>query len=64
LSERDFRYKWSCVAGKGEIDYPKVLKAGQTNGLEYYIIEQEAYDNITPIEAAKENADYLKKIKI
>jgi sugar phosphate isomerase/epimerase len=60
LSDKDA----SCVAGQGEIDYPKVLKAGQKNGLEYYIIEQEAYDGMTPIEAAKENADYLRKIKI
>ena len=60
LSDKDA----SCVAGKGEIDFPKILKAGQKNGLEYYIIEQEHYDGITSLEASKENADYLKKLKI
>ncbi len=54
----------SCVAGTGAIDFPKILNAGKKNGLEYYIVEQEHYDNMTPVQAAKENADYLKKIKI
>jgi sugar phosphate isomerase/epimerase len=54
----------SCVAGQGEIDFAKILKAGQKNGLQYYFVEQEHYDNMTPVEAAKENADYLKKLKI
>ncbi len=60
LSDKDA----SCVAGKGEIDFPKILKAGQKNGLEYYFVEQERYDGITSVEAAKGNADYLKKMKI
>ncbi len=54
----------SCVAGQGSIDYPKILKAGQANGLQYYLVEQEHYENLTPLEAAKQNADYLKKLKI
>ena len=54
----------SCVAGQGEIDFAKILKAGQKNGLKYYFVEQEHYDNMTPIEAAKGNAEYLKKLKL
>ncbi len=54
----------SCVAGTGAIDFPKILNVGKKNGLEYYIVEQEHYDNMTPLQAAKENAGYLKKIKI
>ena len=54
----------SCVAGQGDIDYIKILKVGKRNGLQYYIIEQEHFDGITPLEAAKANADYLKTIKI
>lgn len=54
----------SCVAGKGEIDYHSILKAGQKNGLKYYIIEQEDYNGMSSIQAAKENADYLKKFRI
>ncbi len=54
----------SCVAGQGEIDFAKILKVGQKNGLQYYFVEQEHYDNMTSLEAAKGNADYLKKLKI
>lgn len=60
LSDKDA----SCVAGDGEIDFAKILKVGQKNGLEYYIVEQEHYDGITSLEAAKENASYLTKLKI
>ena len=60
LSDKDA----SCVAGKGEINFAKILKVGQKNGLEYYIVEQEHYDGITSLEASKENADYLKKLEI
>lgn len=54
----------SCVAGKGEINFPEILKSGQKNGLKYFIIEQEHFDKISSIEAAKENAEYLRKIRI
>lgn len=60
LSDKDA----SVVAGKGEIDFPKILKVGQKNGLQYYIVEQEHYDGITSLQASKENAEYLQKIKI
>ena len=60
LSDKDA----SCVAGQGEIDYVKILKTGKKSGLQYYIIEQEHFDGITTLEAAKANADYLKTIKI
>ncbi len=48
----------SVVAGTGEIDFPKILEVGKKNGLEYYFIEQEHYDSLTSLQAAKENADY------
>ena len=54
----------SVVAGEGSIDYPKILREGQKKGLEYYIIEQESYEGTTPLEAAKGNAEYMKKLKI
>ena len=54
----------SCIVGQGQIDFAKILKAGQKNGLQYYIIEQERYDNTTSLQAVKENAEYLKKLKI
>lgn len=54
----------SCVVGQGEIDFPKILKTGKRKGLEYYIIEQEHFDGITTLEAAKADADYMKNLKI
>lgn len=54
----------SCILGQGEIDFAKIVKAGQKNGLNYYIVEQERYDNTTSLIAAKENAAYLQKLKI
>jgi len=60
LSDKDA----SCIVGQGQIDFAKILKAGQKNGLQYYIIEQERYDNTTSLQAVKENAEYLKKLKI
>jgi sugar phosphate isomerase/epimerase len=54
----------SCDLGTGMIDFPKVLKTGKENGLLYNIVEQERYDNSTPIESAKADAEYMKKIKV
>ena len=54
----------SCILGEGSIDYPKILKTARDNGMQYYIVEQERYDNTTPLDSAKADAEYLKKIKI
>jgi sugar phosphate isomerase/epimerase len=53
----------SVVIGQGEIDFAKVLDVGEDNGFEYYIVEQELYENTTPLLAAKADADYLKNLK-
>ncbi len=54
----------SCVLGEGSIDFPKILKTAQANGMEYYIVEHERYDNTTPLKAAEADAAYMKKVKI
>ncbi|HUS01332.1 MAG TPA: sugar phosphate isomerase/epimerase [Chitinophagaceae bacterium] len=54
----------SCIVGQGQIDFAKILKSGLKNGLKYNIVEQERYDNTTPLMAAKADAEYLKKLKI
>ena len=53
----------TCTLGTGIIDFPSILKVAQENGMKYYIMEQERYDNTTPMDCAKAGADYLKKIK-
>jgi sugar phosphate isomerase/epimerase len=52
----------SCDLGTGMIDYPKILKVAKEQGMEYFILEQERYDNSTPIKSAAAGADYLKKL--
>ena len=53
----------SCIVGQGEIDFAKILNVGRQNGFEYYIVEQELYENTTPLLAAKADAGYLKQLK-
>ena len=53
----------SVDLGTGSIDYTKLLKTAKENGMEYYIVEQEAYPNGTPLEAAKVDAAYMKTLK-
>jgi sugar phosphate isomerase/epimerase len=54
----------SVDLGTGVIDFSKILKTAKANGMEYFIVEQEAYPNGTPLEAAKVGAEYMKKLKI
>lgn len=54
----------SCVLGQGEIDFPKILTIAKKKGMQYYIVEQEAYENHPPIESAKLDAEYMKKISL
>lgn len=54
----------SVILGNGTIDYPSVLKTAQENGMEYFIVEQEAYTNTTPLDAVRENAEYMKNLEV
>ncbi|MFN8291177.1 MAG: sugar phosphate isomerase/epimerase [Chitinophagaceae bacterium] len=56
--------KNSVDLGTGSIDYKKILKTAIDNGMKYFIVEQEAYPNGTPMEAAKADAAYMKKFKV
>ncbi|MFI5186004.1 MAG: sugar phosphate isomerase/epimerase family protein [Chitinophagales bacterium] len=53
----------SCILGEGSIDFPKIIKTAKANGMQYYIVEQERYDNTTEMDCAKADAEYLKKFK-
>ena len=59
LTEREA----SVNVGTGSIDFKKVLTVAKENGIQYYIVEQEKYENTTPLLAAKADADYLKQLK-
>jgi sugar phosphate isomerase/epimerase len=54
----------SVVLGTGSIDFPAHLKVGVANGLKYFIVEQEAYEGTTPLAATKDDATYMKNIKV
>lgn len=56
--------KNSVDLGTGAINWNSVLKTAKANGMEYFIVEQEAYPNGTSLEASKVNAEYMKKLKI
>ena len=59
-SQRDV----SVDLGTGSIDFKAILKEAGKKGMEYYIVEQEAYENTTPLAAAKADAEYLKNFRI
>lgn len=54
----------SVVLGTGSIDFPAHLKTGTENGLKHFIVEQEAYEGTTPLAAVKEDAAYMKALKV
>ncbi len=54
----------SVDVGTGSINYKQVLKAASENGMQYYIVEQEKYENSTPIKSAQADATYLKSLTI
>ena len=54
----------SCNLGEGSINYGKILRTAQNYGVKHFIVEQEAYPNGTPLQAAKIDADYMKKLEI
>jgi sugar phosphate isomerase/epimerase len=54
----------SCILGEGSIDYPSLLKQAKANGMEYFIVEQERYDNTTQLDSAKADAKYMSMLSI
>lgn len=54
----------SCVAGTGSIDYRSITAQSKKYGMQYFIIEQERFDEGTPLECAKRNADYMKTLSL
>lgn len=54
----------SVVLGKGSIPYQSMLLEMEKSGMQYYIVEQEAYAGTTPLNAVKLNADYMRTVKL
>jgi sugar phosphate isomerase/epimerase len=54
----------SCTLGAGNIDYPRIVKHAKESGMQYFVVEQERYDNTTALKAVQDDAEYMKKLKI
>jgi sugar phosphate isomerase/epimerase len=52
----------SCDLGTGIIDFPKILKVAEEQGVDHFIVEQERYDNSTPMKSVEVGANYMKKL--
>jgi len=54
----------SCDLGTGIIDFPKILNVAKEHGMKYFIVEQERYDNSTPMQSAQTGAAYMKQLAL
>lgn len=54
----------SVTLGTGTLDFNRLLKTAKETGMQYYIVEQERYDNTTSLKASEDNAAYMKKLSI
>ena len=53
----------TCTLGTGSIDYVSIIPKAKKLGMEYFIVEQEKYAGTTPLMSAKDDAEYMKKLK-
>ncbi len=53
----------SCDLGTGMIDFPRILKVAQAQGVDHFIVEQERYDNSTPMKSAAAGANYMQELR-
>ncbi|HWD90473.1 MAG TPA: sugar phosphate isomerase/epimerase [Mucilaginibacter sp.] len=54
----------ACDLGRGIINYPHLLATGLDNGMKYFFVEQSRFFHETPLQSAKINIDYLKKLQL
>ncbi len=54
----------SVDLGTGIIDFATILKVAKANGMNFFIVEQEAYAGTTPLKAVEADAQYMKELKI
>lgn len=54
----------STILGTGILNYQELLPVAAENGMEDFIVEQEAYTGTTPMDAIRENAEYMRGLDI
>ena len=52
----------STTLGRGVIDWGPLLSTARGLGMKYFIVEQEQYAGTSPLEATKDNAQFLAKL--
>lgn len=52
----------ACDLGQGIIDYPRLLSAALADGMKYFFVEQSRFYHETPLQSARVNVAYLKRI--
>ena len=54
----------STVLGTGSIDFRQLLPESKEYGMETFIVEQEVYTGTTPIEAVRQNAEFMQNLTL
>jgi sugar phosphate isomerase/epimerase len=54
----------STTLGNGVINFPEILDVARKKGMQYFIVEQEKYEGTTPLQAIKDDAVYMKNLKL
>lgn len=54
----------SVTLGTGSIDFEKLFGNTAAKDIKYRMVEQEVYEDTTPIGAVKANADYMKRLTV
>jgi len=54
----------SCDLGTGSIDLVKIMKAAKKKGMKYFVVEQEKYENSTPLKSVEVDAAWMKKVRL
>ena len=54
----------STELGTGTIDFVPIIEVAKENGMEYFFAEQERFDNMTSLESANKNAEFLRDLQI
>ena len=54
----------TCTLGTGSIDYVSIVPQAKKLGIDYFIVEQEKYAGTSPLESAKADAAYMKKLQL
>jgi sugar phosphate isomerase/epimerase len=62
-ADPNFGLNVSCVLGTGQINFDNVLTVAKNNGMKYFIVEQERWDNSTPLKDAGKDATFMNKYK-